>query len=142
WLWPLVAITSGAALAATIAVRPQLLDNYLAGPAGWIIPAGAAAGLAGVLHFTRNGHERNAFLASCLYIVAVLGGAAFALYPSLLPSSGDPANAITIRNAAAGAQSLSIGLIWWSVGMVIAVGYFVLVYSMFRGKVRPQDHGH
>ena len=141
WLWPLVALTSLIALVATIAVRPQLLDNYRAGPVGWIIPVAVALGLAGVLYFTRSGHERNAFLSSCLYIVAVLCGAAFALYPNLLPSSNNPANAINVYNAAAGSQSLAIGLIWWSIGMAIAIGYFILVYTLFKGKVRPQ-HGH
>ncbi len=142
WLWPLVAATSAVALAATIEVRPELLDNYRAGPAGWVIPVLVALGLAGVVYYTRSGQERNAFLSSCLYIVAVLCGAAFALYPNLLPSTGDPVTAITIRNAAAGSQSLSIGLIWWSFGMAVAIGYFVLVYTMFKGKVGPQEHGH
>jgi cytochrome d ubiquinol oxidase subunit II len=142
WLWPLVALTSVASLIATIAIRPELLDNYRVGPAGWAIPALVAAGLAGALYFTSTGQERNAFLSSCLYIVAVLCGAAFALYPNLLPSTTGPANAITIRNAAAGSQSLSIGLIWWSIGMAVALGYFVLVYTMFKGKVRVQERGH
>ena len=53
------------------------------------------------LLFHARRQERNAFLSSCLYIVATLGGAAFGLYPALLPSSGDPANSLTIRNAAA-----------------------------------------
>ena len=58
------------------------------------------------------------------------------LYPALLPSSSDPADSLTIRNAAAAASSLSIGLVWWGIGMLIAIGYFVIVYTMFRGKVR------
>ncbi len=142
WLWPAVAVGTLAALAATILVRPQVLDNYRATPLGWIIPLLVASGLAGMFHFTRTNQEARAFLSSCLYLVAMLCGAAFALYPVLLPSSGDPARSLTIWNAAAGAHSLSIGLIWWSVGMLIAVGYFVLVYTMFRGKVESQTGGH
>jgi cytochrome d ubiquinol oxidase subunit II len=141
-LWPLVALASLVSLVATIAVRPQLLDNYRAIPAGWILPALVAAGLGGVVYFTRRGQEGQAFLSSCVYIVAVLCGAAFGLFPNLLPSTTDPANAINIRNAAAGSQSLAIGLIWWSIGMAVAIGYFVLVYTMFKGKVRPQENGH
>ena len=139
-LWPLLVVLTAAALPATIAIRPHLLDNYRAGPAAWLIPAMVIAGLAGIWHFTRTRQERNAFLSSCLYIVATLCGAAFALYPSLLPSSGDPANGITIQNAAAGEASLSAGLIWWGVGMAVAIGYFIVVYSMFRGKVRAGDY--
>jgi cytochrome d ubiquinol oxidase subunit II len=141
-LLPALAVLSAAAIPATVAVRPNLLDNYRAAPVGWLIPVLVAASLAGIFHFTRAGKERNAFLASCLYIVATLVGAAFALYPVLLPSSGDPANAITIQNAVAGESSLSTGLIWWSGGMVVAIGYFILVYTMFKGKVgRAQSHG-
>lgn len=141
WLWPALLALSGAALPATVLVRPELLNNYRSGPAGWIIPAFVAIGLGGIFHFTRRAEERNAFLSSCLYIVAMLAGAAYALYPTLLPSSGDPVNSITINNAASGAASLKVGLLWWGAGMIIAVGYTVVVYTMFKGKVR-EAHGH
>jgi cytochrome d ubiquinol oxidase subunit II len=136
WLWIVVLIGTLASLVATIIIRPQLLGNYQSNPIGWVIPVAVVGSLIGIKYFLHRGWERHAFLASCLYLVATLCGAAFALYPVLLPSSGDPANSITIENAAAGASSLSIGLIWWGVGMAIAVGYFILVYRMFRGKVR------
>jgi len=139
-LWPALVILTIVSLVATLLVRPQLLDNYLAQPAGWIIPATVIAALLGIFFFTRARQERKAFLASCLYLIAMLCGAAFALYPSLLPASDDPANSITIHNAAAGALSLSIGLIWWSAGMAIAVAYFVFVYTTFKGKVRELSH--
>jgi len=143
WLWPAVAVGTPASFVATMAVRPQVLDHYYTNPAGWLIPAAVAVALGGMFHYTRKGQELNAFLSSCLYLVAMLSGAAFALYPVLLPSSGDPARSLTIWNSAAGPSSLSIGLIWWSIGMAIAVGYFVLVYTMFRGKVDmgAGDHG-
>jgi cytochrome d ubiquinol oxidase subunit II len=141
-LWPVVVALSGIALAATVLIRPNLLDNYKSEPVAWVIPALVVAGLAGIFHFTRTGRERDAFLASCLYIVATLSGAAVALYPALLPSSADPAGSITIQNAAAGATSLSIGLLWWGIGMAIAIGYTVVVYTMFKGKVRPGSSYH
>src|ERR1700737_711947 len=102
WLWPALVILTIASLVATVFVRPQLLDNYLAQPAGWLIPGAVTAALLGVFFFTRGWQERNAFLASCLYLIAMLCGAAFALYPSLLPASADPANSLTIHNASAG----------------------------------------
>jgi cytochrome d ubiquinol oxidase subunit II len=134
-LWPAQVVLTLAALIATMSVRPQLLGNYYAGPKGWIIPLAVAVGLAGIV-YPREPKERTAFLSSCLYIVATLAGAAYALYPALLPSSGDPALSLTIRNAAAGDASLSAGIGWWTAGMLVAIGYFVIVYSMFRGKVR------
>lgn len=142
WLWPAVALGTLVSLGATMMVRPRVLDNYYVNPAGWLIPVAVVAGLGGMFYFTRTGQERNAFLSSCLYLVAMLCGAAFALYPVLLPSSGDPALSLTIWNAAAGPSSLAIGLIWWSIGMAIAIGYFVLIYTMFRGKVDAGPGGH
>jgi cytochrome d ubiquinol oxidase subunit II len=139
---PALVVLTLLSLVGTTLVRPQVLDNYRADPAGWIIPVLVAAGLFGMWYFGRSGQERNAFLSSCLYIGAMLCGAAFALYPVLLPSSGDPANSVTIENAAAGPQSLSVGLIWWGIGMAIAIGYFVIVYRMFRGKVALGSAGH
>ena len=54
----------------------------------------------------------------------------------------NPANAITIQNAAAGSHSLSAGLVWWGAGMAIACGYVIVVYTMFKGKVQagPGEH--
>jgi len=65
----------------------------------------------------------------------MLAGAAIAVYPNLLTSTTDPALNITVHNAAAGSYALSAGLIFWSLGMVLALGYFVFMYRMFRGKV-------
>jgi cytochrome d ubiquinol oxidase subunit II len=139
-LWPATAARSGIALLATIQVRPAVLNNYRDSPAGWVIPVVVVASLAGVAHFSRVRHEWNAFLSSCVYLTGMLSGAAYGLYPALLPSSGDPSLSLTIHNAAAGASSLAGGIYWWGAGMAIAVGYFVLVYTMFRGKVTSAHH--
>jgi cytochrome d ubiquinol oxidase subunit II len=63
----------------------------------------------------------------------------FALYPVILPASTDPAYNLTIQNSAAGHHGLSVGLIWWTLGMILSLGYFVFVYRMFRGKVQLEN---
>jgi cytochrome d ubiquinol oxidase subunit II len=67
-----------------------------------------------------------------------MSGAAAALYPALLPSSNNPERDITIYNAAAGHYALSVGFIWWGVGIALAIGYFVFMYRMFRGKLEDE----
>jgi cytochrome d ubiquinol oxidase subunit II len=69
-------------------------------------------------------------------------GAAFGLYPVVLPASTDPALNLTIYNTAAGLHGLSVGLVWWSLGMVLALGYFFFLFRMFRGKVRLEGQGY
>jgi cytochrome d ubiquinol oxidase subunit II len=72
----------------------------------------------------------------------MLIGAAVGLYPRLLPATTGSSNDITIENALSGPHTLHVGLIWWSFGMMLAVGYFVFVYRMFRGKVSLHDGGY
>jgi cytochrome d ubiquinol oxidase subunit II len=72
----------------------------------------------------------------------MLLGAAIGLYPRLLRATTGSAYDITIDNALSGPHTLRIGLIWWSFGMLLAVGYFVLVYRMFRGKVSLEAGGY
>jgi cytochrome d ubiquinol oxidase subunit II len=65
----------------------------------------------------------------------MLGGAAFALYPVLLPSSGDPSRALTITNAATSPYALRVALGWWAVAFLLVAGTFTYLYRSFRGKV-------
>ena len=68
----------------------------------------------------------------------MLASSAFALYPDVLPATA-AVNSLTITNAAAPPYGLAVGLVWWTIGMVLAVIYFVLIYRLFRGKVRLTD---
>jgi cytochrome d ubiquinol oxidase subunit II len=72
----------------------------------------------------------------------MLGGAAFALYPVVLPASTDPAYSLTIYNAKTGDYGLRVGIIWWTLGMILALGYFAYLYRSFRGKVSPEGEGY
>lgn len=145
-LWPALVVMTVVSLVATLWIRPAVLDNYRDQPVLFVIPLLVVASLFGMWHFRRRGRERNAFLASSAYLLLMLGGAAAALYPNLLVSTTDPALNITVHNARSGQHALSVGLVWWSFGMLLAIGYFVFVYRMFRGKVAltagAGEHGY
>jgi cytochrome bd ubiquinol oxidase subunit II len=136
--WALLALTV-LSLVASLYIRPQVLDNFRLRAWGWLIPAVVASSLVAMRYFRARGRDLAAFLSSTAYITAMLGGAAFALYPVLLPSSMDPALSLTIHNAKTGPYSLGVGLIWWLLGMTLAVGYFAFLYRFFRGKVSAED---
>ncbi len=139
WLWPVLVVVTVVSLVATLSIRPQLLDNYKSYPVFFVIPLAVVASLVAMLLFHRKGGDYAAFLSSCSYLVFMLVGAAAGVYPNLLTSTTDPSLNITVFNAASGSHSLAIGLIWWSFGMALAIGYFVFVYRMFRGKVRTGE---
>jgi len=134
-LLPILLIMTVVSLWATLAIRPELLSNYREHGVLFLVPVLVAVSLVAMFAFQRSGSDKRAFLSSCSYLVLMLMGAAAAVYPNLLTSTTDPALNITVSNAATGRHSLSIGLIWWSFGIALAVGYFTFVYRMFRGKV-------
>lgn len=141
-LFPALVLMTIISLAATLSIRPELLDNYQRMPLLYAIPALVAASLFGIWAMGRRGNERGAFLCSCGYLASMLVGAAARVYPTLLRSTTDPALNITVYNAHSGEYALGVGLIWWTLGIAIAAGYFVFVYRMFRGKVADAGDGH
>ena len=58
----------------------------------------------------------------------MLVGACWGVYPNLLPATTGPGRDITLAGAASGPYTLHVGLIWWTVGMILAAGYFTFVY--------------
>lgn len=134
--WPLLLVLTLTSLVATIRVQPKIDDNYLAHHAAVIIPIVVFASLGLMLHALLARKDKHAFVCSTLYITGMLVGAAYGLYPNVLPASTDPAYSLTIYNTAAAHYGLTVGLVWWSIGMVLALGYFFFIYRMFRGKVK------
>ena len=134
-LWPLLLALTAVSLLATIDVRPALLDNYRAHAAALAIPAMVMASLVALRYYMSTGHELGAFLSSSTFLAAMLAGAAEALYPNLLLDSGSQARHLTIFNSATGRYAMTVGLVWWSGGIAMAIAYFVFVYRMARGKL-------
>jgi cytochrome d ubiquinol oxidase subunit II len=141
-LWVALLLLTLGSLPASVIARSDMLNNYRNYPVLFVLPLIVLLSLAGILYFSRKSADRNAFACSCTYLATMLIGAAIGLYPRLLPATTGAANDITVENALSGPHTLRIGLIWWSFGMVLAVGYFVFVYRMFRGKVSLGGGGY
>ena len=135
-----IALTVLATLA-TFWVSPWMLASFNERPYGYVLPLVAIAGLIGMALFNFRRNDRAAFLASSAYIIGMLTSSAFGVYPRVLPAV-NPANSLTIHNAAASNYSQAVGLVWWSIGMVLAAIYFIFIYRLFRGKVRMEDEGY
>jgi cytochrome d ubiquinol oxidase subunit II len=144
-LWPVqVAVTIFGVIATVYAV-PRVLDNYSRWPVGYVAPVIVSGSLVYLYFAHSRGHEKAAFLASCAYIAGMLVGAAFALYPNVLPASTGQQYSLTIYNAATGFHGMVIGFVWWTMAIFLALGYFVFIYRVFRGKVdlgEAGEHGY
>jgi cytochrome d ubiquinol oxidase subunit II len=139
--WWGVTVTSLAGATATLSIRPEMRSNFTTSPWGFLFPLLGILGLAGILLYNRRTQDSRAFLSSGVFIIGALGGTAFALYPNLLSSSTDPALSLTAHNVAAQQYGLTVGLVWWTLGILLAAAYFIYLYRSFRGKVSLPDDG-
>ncbi|MEW6636503.1 MAG: cytochrome d ubiquinol oxidase subunit II [Actinomycetota bacterium] len=134
-------VLTAVATPATFWVSPWMLQGFLDRPYGFVLPVVAIAGLVGMIAFSFAERDRPAFLSSSAYILGMLTSTVFAVYPNVLPAV-NPENSLTIQNAAASDYGQAVGLVWWSIGMVLAAIYFVIIYRLFRGKVNLEDEGY
>jgi cytochrome d ubiquinol oxidase subunit II len=144
-VWPVQVAATIFSLIATVYAVPRVLDNYHRWPVGYLAPVIVSASLVYLYFAHSRGHEKAAFLASCAYIAGMLVGAAFALYPNVLPASTGQQYSLTIYNAATGSHGMAIGFVWWTMAIFLALGYSVFIYRMFRGKVdlgEAGEHGY
>jgi cytochrome d ubiquinol oxidase subunit II len=141
--WIIVLVLGLLATFVTAQVQPRIYANLLARPWTWLLLVLIVGSLAMLFLSLRRERELPAFLASGLFIASLLGATAAGQFPELLVSTLDPANDLNIYNAVAGGLALRVGLFWWSVAILLAVGYFTYLFRSFRGKVTPSDgHGY
>jgi len=139
FFWPVQVLLTIFSLIATVYAVPGILQNYTRWPIGYLVPFVVIGSLVYLYFAHSRRNEKGAFLASALYIIAMLVGAVFALYPKVLPASTGAQYDLTIYNSATGVHGMSVGFVWWTLGMILAAVYFVFVYRMFRGKVRLEE---
>jgi hypothetical protein len=49
------------------------------------------------------------------------------------------AHSLTIANASASHYGQLVGLVWWSIGILLAILYFTLTYRLFWGRISAED---
>ncbi|MDQ4106219.1 MAG: cytochrome d ubiquinol oxidase subunit II, partial [Actinomycetota bacterium] len=128
------ALLTAVATPVTFWVSPWMFESFLERPFGFVFATIAVVGLLAMIYFSFMERDRPAFLSSSAYILGMLTSTVFAVYPMVLPAV-NPENSLTIHNAAASDYGQAVGLIWWSIGMVLAAIYFIVIYRLFRGKV-------
>src|SRR5438552_5791788 len=116
-------------------VQPSLRFNYTAHPVGYILPVGGAISLVATLVLRRRQRDVAAFMTSSLFILAMLGSVALGCYPNILIATREPANSLTIFNAATGAYGLQAGAVRFVMGFVLIIAYQVYGHRVSRGKV-------
>jgi cytochrome bd ubiquinol oxidase subunit II len=136
-LWVLVTL-------ATAWIQPTVYTNLLARPWSLGFVLLMLGGLFGVFRFLKREQELAAFLSSSAFLLGLMAATMAGNYPLWLRSTLDPAHSLTAANAASQSYALLVGLVWWTIGIALAGGYFFYVFHSFRGKVDggPAGHGY
>jgi cytochrome d ubiquinol oxidase subunit II len=140
-LWVILLIVAVAFLVAT-AFSTKLYNNYLRIPLLFAIPLVAVVALLATRLFIARAAFWKGWFASSLTIIAVTMFGVVGLYPSLLPSSLNPAYSLTAYNSASSPLTLKIMLGVALVFVPIVILYQTWVYILFKGKVREEDLAH
>ena len=124
---------------ATLVYFPHMTDKFKTEP--WLFGV-AILNMLAIANIPRaiyHGKEWYAFLSSCASIFALLALFAIGLFPTIVPSSPNPANSLDIYNAASSQKTLGIMLTIAIIGIPFVLAYTSSIYWIFRGKVKI-DH--
>jgi cytochrome bd ubiquinol oxidase subunit II len=132
--WPVQFFLTFTALVATYFIRPEIIRNYSFHKIGLVVPVAVVTSLAIMLWATPRGKEKLAFMASSAYIVSMVVGTAFAIYPVLI-SAREHRYDLTIFNSFSSAHNFGIGFTWLTMAAVCVVACFVYFRRTLRGKI-------
>ena len=133
-LWPLVSI-------ATIRVNDAFLPALARRPLAWFLAAVAVGGLLAAFGGLARGRDRSAFLGSCAFVAGLSTATAACVFPVMLRATGDPALSMTAYNASGDPAGLRTALGWLSIGLPLAILYFVFLFRFHRGKAAAPAGG-
>jgi cytochrome d ubiquinol oxidase subunit II len=120
-------------------IRASIFDNYLSNNFLVVFPLVGFAALVSIPFFIRRKDEFKPFLASTVFIVAMLVSTALGLYPTLLPSASGVNLDITIYNSASTAYGLGVAIKWWIIAIILTIGYFIYTHRIFKGKISQDE---
>jgi len=126
----------------TLLYLPHMTDQLSAHPTMFLIPL---IMMLSVANITRQISKRKylfAFLSSSLVIAMLLVIVALELYPTVIFAPNDPANSLTVYNAASSEKSLGIMLTFAAIGVPLVASYTVFVFYTFRGKVKLDESSY
>jgi cytochrome d ubiquinol oxidase subunit II len=126
----------------TLLYIPHMTDKLSANPVMFLIPL---VMMLAVANITRQISKRKylfAFLSSSVVIAVLLVIVALELYPTVIYAPNEPANSLTVYNAASSQKSLGIMLTFAAIGVPLVASYTVFVFYTFRGKVTLDESSY
>lgn len=131
-----------ALIAWTLLRDEQFTQNFKDRPWTAIFPILAFVAITTAWFLVRRGAYLSAFLASASMIALLLGAVACGTYPVMLHSTTDSAYDLTVHNASAADETLTVMLVIAIIGLPFVLLYTAGVYYFFRGRVELDDESY
>jgi cytochrome d ubiquinol oxidase subunit II len=123
----------------SLTTMPSATRNFGQFPWAWAVVAVNVALIANIAWSVARQRPFAAFLSSCGTIVALVFLFMIGLYPNLIIASDNPAWNLTIYSASSSFKTLWVMTIIALIGMPLVLTYTVVIYWVFRGKVRLSE---
>ncbi len=123
----------------TLLYVPHLVDRIQSNPLFFIFPIISILAIANIPRLVSKQRYLSAFIFSSITISSLLILTAIELYPQLLLATNNPANSITVYNAASSTNSLKTMMGFVAVGVPLIISYTYFIYRAFWGKVQLDE---
>lgn len=127
---------------ATFIHVPHATENIANYPVLWIVPILNALAVLNIPRAMHLGKPAYAFFTSSMVIAAFATLFSVAIFPNFMLSTLDPAYSITLENARSSAGTLKTMLIIAVIGLPCVLSYTVIIYWIFRGKVKLDSNSY
>ncbi len=124
---------------ATLIYYPGMVTHFKEQPAFFLIAILNMLAIANIPREIHHGREFRAFLSSSASIALLLVLFAIGIFPNIVLSNPLPENSLNIYNAASSQKTLNIMLIIALIGMPFVIAYTVIIYKVYKGKVKLDE---
>lgn len=126
----------------TLFTQPHLLANYNTYPILYLLPLINLVVILLMMKYHKSGWNFRAFMMSSLSILLNMATFAFAMFPNFVNSLIDSEYSLNIYNSASSQKTLGIMLIIALIGMPLVIAYTTVIYRVFRGKTKLDEHSY
>ncbi|MBX9703980.1 MAG: cytochrome d ubiquinol oxidase subunit II, partial [Silvanigrellaceae bacterium] len=127
---------------ATLVLFPYVFDNFKLYPWLWLVVALNVVCITNIPRAVFLNKPVQAFASSALSIFTFVALLGIALFPNLIRASNHASHSLTIFNAASSEKTLGIIQLVAFLGMPFVITYTVIIYWVFRGKVKLDKHSY
>jgi cytochrome d ubiquinol oxidase subunit II len=136
WLIAVFAVMAAASAVWIVVADYGLEETFTDDVWTLVLPLAALSAFITMVVMHRAGREVAAFFASCATIFTSLATISAGLYPNMLKSSTDPSFSMTVTNASAASETLTVMLVVAIIGLPFVLLYTAGVQYLFSGKVK------